>query len=502
MSQQNNEFDYKRYLLLLIKRQRLFIVCSLIIMTVGICVIYAMPRKYESTSTVFIEKNIINELVKGIAVSPSMDETIKVLTYAITSRTLLMRVVDNLDMNLKKRSEAEMEYFIKELQKNTVVKVKDKNLFIISYKDRNPRLARDYINTLVRLYIEENTSSKRDESYDATKFLSEQIDTFRKKMEDAESTVNQYKMQRGGVISIDEGKLFQEINTAQQKVYDLELRRRQLEGMRQSTRKAGDPMQIRLLGMQKRLEELRTQYTDHYPEIVRLKGEIDEVQVQMRLKKGDDFSPLDPQELSKIESEIAAIKISEDGLKRYITTNKNLLQSIPSAKAGLEKLELEQKNQKNIYDQLFSRHSQSEVSKQMEVQDKTTTFRIVDPAVMPIKPSSPNRQKLLPMMMLVGIGGSFGLLVLLDLLNKTLKNVDDLKALKVPILAIIPKIQDPLALLKEQKRNRRYYLLGGAYLMVLLCLVGAELAGLSPVDRMFDPASLVESFKGLPARFR
>lgn len=502
MSQQNTEFDYKRYLQLLAKRQRLFIVCSLLIMTVGICIVYLMPRKYESTSTVFIEKNIINELVKGIAVSPSMDETIKVLTYAITSRTLLMRVVDNLDMNLKKRSEAEMEIFIKELQKNTVVKVKDKNLFIISYKDHNPRLARDYINTLVRLYIEENTSSKRGESYDATKFLSEQIDTFRKKMEEAESTVNRYKMDRGGVISIDEGKLFQEINTAQQKVYDLELRRRQLEGMRQSTRKAGDPLQIRLLGMQKRLEELRTQYTDNYPEIVRLKGEIDEVQGQMRQKKGDDFSPLDPQELSKIESEIAAIKISEDGLKRYIATNKNLLQSIPSAKAGLEKLELEQKNQKNIYDQLFSRHSQSEVSKQMEVQDKTTTFRIVDPAIMPIKPSSPNRQKLLPMMMLVGIGCGFGIIVLMDLFNKTLKSVDELKTLKVPILVIIPKIQDPLALQKEAKLNRRYYLLGGVYLMVVLSLVGAEVAGLSPVDRMFDPASLVESIKGLPARFR
>jgi hypothetical protein len=121
---------------------------------------------------------------------------------------------------------------------------------------------------------------------------------------------------------------------------------------------------------------------------------------------------------------------------------------------------------------------------------------------MPIKPSSPDRQKLLPVMMLVGIGGGFGLLVLLDLLNKTLKTVDDLKTLKVPILAIIPKIQDPVALQKEQKLNRRYYVLGGAYLLVLICLVGAEVAGLSPVDRMFDPASLVESIKGLPARFR
>ena len=175
---QSSEFDYKKYLQLLIRRKELFVVLFLLIATGMIVVSFVLPKKYEAKSTVFIEKNVISELVKGITVTPSMDDTIKVLTYAITSRTLLTKVVDSLDMNLSKKSDTDTEELIRKLQLNIDVKVKDRNLFMISFKDSNPRLARDFVNTLVRLYIEENTSSKRGESYDATKFLSEQIDTF------------------------------------------------------------------------------------------------------------------------------------------------------------------------------------------------------------------------------------------------------------------------------------------------------------------------------------
>src|SRR5690242_6203797 len=118
---QSNEVDYRKYLNLIIRQKRLFLVVALLIMTGAVVASYVIPKKYEASSTVFIEKNIISELVKGIAVSPSMEDTLKVLNYAITSRTLLVKVIDNLDMNLKKRSDADVEELIKDLQKRTSV---------------------------------------------------------------------------------------------------------------------------------------------------------------------------------------------------------------------------------------------------------------------------------------------------------------------------------------------------------------------------------------------
>jgi protein tyrosine kinase modulator len=495
---QSSGFDYKKYLQLLIRRKELFIVLSLVIMTGMIVISFALPRKYEASSTVFIEKNVIGELVKGITVTPSMEDSIRVLTYAITSRTLLSKVVDSLDMNLPRKSDTDTEALIKNLQQRINVKVKDKDLFIISFRDSNPRLARDFVNTLVRVYIEQNASSKRGESYEATKFLSEQIDTFKVKLEKAEADVNAYKREMGGVISVNEGSLFEEINTAQQKLYDLELRRRQLEGSRQLAKKNSDPLKVKLDALQKKLEDLRTEYTDNYPEVLKVKGDIETVRQQMKTGIKGEYQSAGSQELAKIDSEIAAIKATEDGLKRYIASNQALLRSIPTAKAGLEKLELAKNNQKNIYDQLFARHGQSEVSKQMEVQDKSTTFRIVDPAILPIKPASPDRLRIMLMGIIAGIAGSFGVLMLLDQMDDSVKEVETARSFGLPVLAIIPHIQDPQELKVQHTRSLRLYAIAGIYFMVILSFPVMEMLGLTYMDKLLNaihPADAVQSVK-------
>ena len=498
---QSSEFEYMKYLQLITRRKVLFVVAALLIMTVAFAVSFLLPRKYESSSTVFIEKNVISELVKGITVTPSMEDTINVLTYAITSRTLLTKVVDSMDMNIAGKN-GDTEALIKELQKNITVRVKDRNLFYISFTNKDPRVARDFVNTLVRLYIEENTSSKREESYGATKFLSDQIVTFNTKMEDAEDKVNAYKRDKGGIISIDEGKLFEEINLSQQKLYDLQLRRRQLEGMRQVTRKTNDPLLAKLSALQKRLDDLRVQYTDSYPEVISVKGDIETVQEQLKTRKNGASQPLEPQEMAKIESEIDAIKVTEDGLRRYIATNKKVLESIPTAKAGLDKLVMEEKNQKNIYDQLFARQGQSEVSKQMEVQDKSTTFRVVDPAILPVKPSSPNRLRIMLLGMAGGLAGGFGLLLLLDQLDGSVKDLSFVKGLGAPILAIIPRMQDPVLEARLQKRSRWFLSAAALYLLVMLCFPAMELLGLTYMDRVLDNVHSVDVTQGIKGLVR
>jgi polysaccharide chain length determinant protein (PEP-CTERM system associated) len=490
-------FDYKKYIELVVRRKELFLKLALLIMTGAIILSYVLPKKYEASSTVFIEKNVINELVKGITVTPSMEDTIKVLTYAITSRTLLNKAADSLDMNVTKKDGTEMDGFYKKLQKNTEVRVKGNNLFTISYTDGDPRMARDFTNTLVRLYIEESTSSKRGESYGATKFLSEQIDSFRQKLEKADQDLNEFKREKGGVIAVDEAKLFEEINVSQQKLYDLELRRRQLEGMRKVTRKSSDPLQTRMAALQRRLDELRVQYTDSYPEIIQIKSDMETIRTQLKTR-GATYQPLDPQEIDKIESEIAALKASEASLRRYISTNQGLLRSLPSAKAQLERLEAEKVNQKNIYDQLYARHGQSEVSKQMEVQDKSTTFRIVDPAIMPQRPVSPNRLMIMLLGMVGGVAGSFGILYLIDQMDDTVRDVDFIKGLGVPLLAVISRIRIQREIDLQRRRTRRVCTYAGLYFLFLLCFPLSELMGLTFMDSLVDylkPANIVQNVK-------
>ena len=472
-------------------------------MTLAVLLCYVLPKKYEAKSTVFIEKSVIGDLVKGIAVAPSMEDKVKVLLYAMNSRTLITKVISDLDMNIKKENSAQMERLISDIQKHTDIKLKDKEgLFIISFTDENPRIARDFVNTLVRRYIEETLSSKREESYGATSFLSDQIATFKSKLDKAEDEVNAFKREKGSVLSVDPGIISKEISEAQQKLEEIEVKKTQLESLHNIAKKNNMP-QYRLGELQKKLEELRMEYTDSYPEVIRVKHEIETAREQLRNKGSEtDRSAVNVQELERIDIELKALRSSENYQRTIIAGNRNLLRQIPVSKANLEQLEQERLNQRTLYEQLVTRHGQSEVSKQMEVQDKSSTFRIIDPAVLPVKPISPDRVKIILMGMVAGLAGGLGLVMLLDYLDQSVKTVAFLRTLGLPVLAVIPKMRDPEEMSKKRRKEFSYYCIAGVYFSCILIVLAIEAAGAAGIENLFDKIHLRQHFSGLKSIFK
>lgn len=480
----SNTVDYEKYLSLVKKNKRLYIFSSLTIMTVVTLTAYLLPSVYEAKSTVFIEKSVIAELVKGLAVTPSIDDKLRALTYALNSRTLVAKTVDELDLNKSAKTE---ETLIKSLQKNTTIQVKDREgLFIISFKDRSPKVARDYVNALVRRYIDENTSSKREESYGATKFFSEQLSVFREKLEKSEKAANAFKSGPGSIANMDPSLLLKDINDSQLRLDDLRIKQTQLETALAGMSRAST-VQSNLPAMQKRLQELQLQYTDSYPEIIRLKDDIRNLEEQLKSGQGQGAGkPLDSPEYAKLSSELKAIRQAEANLSSSIARNRGLLQSVPAARATLENLEREKSSQQSLYEAMLAREGQSEVSKQMEVQDKSTVFRIVDPAILPIKPISPDRVRIILLGILAGIGGGFGLVLLKDQMESSIKDVDVFKQLGLPVLAVIPRIEDPQQSILVAKQDRWLYIAAGCYFSLILVLLIFEIAEISVISNLFN----------------
>ncbi len=489
--------NFAAYISLFMKRKGLFFATALAIMTLGIIYTYVIPMKYEANSTVFIEKNVINELVKGIAISPSMDDSIRVLTTALSSRTLVLKVIGDVDFNLKTKSDAEIEELVTEIQKNTEIKVADKNIFRVKFRFHDPRIARDYVNSLVRNYIEEQVASKRTESYDATNFLTQQIESFKEKVAQTESDVNRFKNEKSASVILDAGQLFREISLAQQKLFDLQLRRKQLQEEKIYVKSATDPVRQKLKVLQRRLEELQTQYTDIYPEIITVKSQIESLKKEAGIPAEPGSPASDsPPEIWKIDAELNAIKENELSIQQHMSENRKLLSSIPASKNSLEKLEAAKATEKTMHDLLSLRSNQAELSKQMEIQDKSVSYRIVDPAVTPVTPVSPNRKKLLLMSMAAGLAGAAGLLLLLDRLDDSVKLVDSLKPLGFPILAVIPfiKSEDEIRVYKE--RSFKVYVASGVYFSLILTVFLMEILGISIMQKLFLKLHLPQLFSG------
>ncbi len=477
----SNEFDYLKFQKLLYKHKRLFAVVSLAVMTLGVGIGYILPKKYVAQSVVYVSRSVLNDLVRGIAVTPSVEETLRGLDSTMKSRSVLSKVVNDLDLNLNKQSETRVEGLIDDLRNRTDLQLNDKEgLITIKFTDQNPRIARDYINALVRHYIEENLSTKREESYGAASFLSEQIASVKVKLDRSNAEISKFRREKGSALAGNSGGVQIDISAAQQHLDDLALRRSQLEISRNQLR-SSNPVRARLVTLQRRLEELRVEYTDNYPEVIKVKSDIEAAQHELARGGG---GVADPHELARIEAEINAVRMSEARQRATIATNRGPARENPIVRSELDKLEQERHNYQTLYDQLVARSNQAEVSKQMEVQDKSTTFKILEPAVMPAYPISPNRVRIILMGIAAGIAAGIGLLMAIDFFDKSIKSMEELKSFGVPVVAVIPKISDPNTVALERRRDRRCYTISGMYFSAIVALLVFEFIGVSPVDEI------------------
>jgi len=457
-----NEIDYKKYLALLNKHKRLFAFTALAIMTAAVLLSFMLPKKYEAQSTFFVEQNILSDLINN-GNNPRNNETqdaVKGLNYVFTSRSLIVKVINDLKLNLKKQSASQLEALIIGLQRRTNVRIiPNEGLITISFQDKSPIFARDYVNTLVNGFFEENLSSKKEESSGATSFLSNQVVSVKERLDKIETELSNLKAKYGPAIAMaremDNGRLD-----------ELELRRTQLEATRDGLRNL-NPAKTRLAALQRKLEELRVEYTDNYPEVIKVKADIEAAREEA--SRGSSKVSASP-ELTRVDAELSAVRAAEERLHGF-NSRGNV---DPTAKATYNSLIQERTSLRTTYDQLMARQNQAEMSKQMAVQDKSTSYRIIDPAVLPLFPKSPNRVMIILVGIFAGLAGGFVLLLAIDYLDKSVKTITELKSLGIKIMAVIPKISDPQLAEQELQSDRKLYLMAGSYFSLIVVILLLE----------------------------
>jgi hypothetical protein len=189
--------------------------------------------------------------------------------------------------------------------------------------------------------------------------------------------------------------------------------------------------------------------------------------------------------------QLRALDAQKKNIEEEIASNKALLDEVPRAQAQLQELMRKEKNEVIIYEKLVSRYGQSEVSKEMELQDKAVSFRVLDPAVVPTIPSSPNRPMIMLAGLAAGVGIAFALIFLLDFIDPSIKNVDDLREFGIPVLAVIPKLKNVEEERRVSRRNLRIFLIGAVGLLIFLAFFGMEFLKLGIVDKLIAKGAAV-----------
>ncbi|MDY0290982.1 MAG: GNVR domain-containing protein [Desulfuromonadaceae bacterium] len=511
----------KAYLQILYNRRYWFLIVAVSVCLFIVVSSFFIPKRYEAKSTVFIEKNVVNSLLKGLTVTPSMDDRIRVLRYHVLSRDIISRVLKKLDMDVKVQTSEAFEGLIRQCQELTNINMRGNDLFFISLIHSDPVFARDFINTLVNTYVEENISSKREESFGADRFLSEQVKFYKQKLSKVEDEIYAYRKKTGIYTSVTETSIIETIAQYQAEAQELQGKKNELiatvrtindqltsmKDMASSDTYAmfdymlGSEEDMRIEGLRSRLDELLMVYNDSYPAVVKIRDQIEtlekrrdaEPQIDTPAPAQAAFNPVeDPifvdlkMRMNAAQSDLNALKARENEVQQRISDNKQMLEKFPQDKKVLAEMERERNMVKNVYQTLQERVGMAEVSKQMEVADKATTFRIVDPAILPTLPVGSKRLYKMFLGLFIGIVAGFAVAFVRDQLDDTVKGADVLRAKGITVLAEIPLMFSDADVAKQKKWNTIVYSYVFLCLFLIAILMLHDVLGLSLVDDLLE----------------
>jgi uncharacterized protein involved in exopolysaccharide biosynthesis len=153
----------------------------------GWAFVYTIPNSYEASARLYVDADaILTPLLRGLAVDNSLGSQLDVLQRTLLSRPNLEKLVSNTDLDLSITGPADLEAMVGGLANSIKITPQTRNLFTITYRNTNPKLAFDVVQTILTTFIESKTGNNRSEMENAGLFLQQQIGAYERQLREAE----------------------------------------------------------------------------------------------------------------------------------------------------------------------------------------------------------------------------------------------------------------------------------------------------------------------------
>jgi polysaccharide chain length determinant protein (PEP-CTERM system associated) len=447
-----------RYLRAAWRRRWLGLAVAWAVCLAGWGYIQTRPDEYQSHARLYVDADaVLTPLLHGLAVDVSSADQLAVLQRTLLSRPNLQMLVAKTDLGLQAPTAADRERLIDSLSKRIKVDAQDRNLFAIEFKDTNPRLARDVVQTLLSLFTESATGSNRREMENAQQFLQRQIASYEKQLHAMEERRAKFRAEYAGLIPLD-GNPGNGVETARAEVARLTLALEDEQGkqqrLKESLQKAPQNLagaalpaagggQPALAQAEAHLREMQTMFTDDYPGVIEQKKLIEQLRKSPNPGAGGPAGRAGiPNELySQLTVKLLDVEASIASLERQLQVAKDNLarlekirQDQPGLLAQYENMDRDYGVLRHNYDELLARLQSATISQAADTQADKVHLRVVDPPEVPLVPVAPNRPLLLSGVLVAGIGMGAGVAVLLALLDRTFASIEELRGFGLPVL--------------------------------------------------------------------
>lgn len=470
-------------------------------MVFGLAVAVAVfwPRSYKSTTTILIEAQEIPREYVAANITSFADQRLQSINQRIMSTTKLLELIGRFRLyeDLKDRYTTDeiVERMRKDIKFATIsADVIDPRTgrpaqatiaFSVSYEGEEPATVQKVANELASLYLGENLKTRERQSSETSKFMDVEMGDVKGKLAAIDGKIATFKQRN--ITSLPE---LTQLNIQAVDQVDREMDR-QTDHLRTLKEREGylqqqlasvppdttDREKDNLKELKARLVDLKTRFSEEYPDVIKTRAAIRDLEKQIKDSKGGipDTKPDNPAyinlsaQLAGTQSEIDSVKRQVDELKTKRSEYRTRVEASPRVEEGYRALVVERNNLQAKYDELTRKSLDAKVAHGLEKEQLGERFSIIDAARLPEKPSKPNVPAVLLIGLILGLGAGVGAAAIKESGDSTVRSADQLaRAALFPVLGSIPVIVTEKDLAR-QKRDR--LIRAGSAVVALVALV-------------------------------
>lgn len=484
----------------------------------GAVALMRVPDRFEASARIFVDtQSVLKPLMSGLTIQPDISDRIAMLARTLITRPNIEKLIGDADLAILAKSDRDRDRLVDGLmQEIKLVNAGRENLYNVTYRDSDKQRAQRVVQSLTNMFVESGVGGKRRDAEAARRFIDEQIQSYEKKLEEAENRLKEFKLRNLGYSSGGGQDFFARMSAASDELAKARLELRSAEQSRDALKRelAGeDPVLLpepssisttavpeldsRLETLHKQLDEQLRRYTDAHPDVVATQALIAQLEEQRRKeldarKRARGSRPAlsaatNPVfqrikiALAESEANVASLQGRVAELQSRLDHLRSSASSVPQIEAELVQLNRDYDILRKNYDSLVSRRESASMSEDVDASARLAEFRIIDPPRVSPKPIFPNRTVLAPVVLLAAL--ALGALVSLGV-DQFFPTVNSARLLRElghrPVLGSVTLFRDAGTLRRERTRN----LLFGGALSSIVVAFGAWITWMSVAARM------------------
>jgi len=461
----------------LVKRRVAIIVTCVTVLAAAILGSFLTRPIYRAVTTIQIERENPNILSfqEIQLIDTNREDFYRTHLMLLQSRSLMRRVIEQArlaeepefaptdsDLDAETR---ESRLVSRLLQKTKIDPIRRSRLFRIGVETQDPQLSADIANTISQAYIEMSVEARFEATQGATAFLSAQIESLRKEIQEKRQALQAYAEQNE-IVSLDDQ---QNITVQRLTGLNSELTKTQVERMERESsyaalkqilerRENDGEGGIDLLGvahipavannhliqtllaskatLETRYIELGQRFQEDWPEMIRLRQRTGELARQIRSEQRRIVAGV----VRAAEADYRASLGRERLLRQQLDEQKESVSEMNRSAITYNNLKAEVDNKSTLLDSLMKRKNETDVSARLKGLG-SSNVRVVDPAEPPFAPSRPNKKVNAVIGLVFGLALGIGVAFFLEFLDNTIKSVEDIERYTgLPSFGVIPMI--------------------------------------------------------------